>query len=93
MKCKLYYSTHCPESVEAREILMDEDINMDFINITDSMPNLKEFLNIRDKYSFFDKVREDNRVGVPTLVFGENEIFLNLEDGVDLEEVRSHLNK
>lgn len=93
MKCKLYYSTHCPESIEARELLLDENLDIEYVNITDSMANLKDFLKVRDQYSFFDKVRKDDRVGVPTLVFGENEFFLDAEDGVDLDKIRSYLNK
>lgn len=44
-----------------------------YIDITDSMLNLKRFLKLRDNKPEFKEVREVGRVGVPCLVVSDGE--------------------
>ncbi|MCD1147238.1 glutaredoxin [Peptoniphilus sp. KCTC 25270] len=93
MKCKAYISNHCEESMIAKEILDKEGYDVEYINITDSMENLKEFLQLRDKEPFFEEAKQNNRVGVPTLVFGDKEIFVDVESGVDVALIDPYFKK
>ena len=43
-------------------------INAEFIDITESTANLKEFLSIRDTDSMFESVKEEHRIGIPLFV-------------------------
>lgn len=93
MKCKAYISDRCQESMLALEILSKTPYEIEVINITDSMENLGEFLALRDSSPFFDMARSQGRVGVPTLVFGENEFFFDVEEGVDLDLLKDYFEK
>ena len=93
MKCKAYISDKCEESMLAKEILDKTDFEIVYINITESMENLGSFLKLRDTHPFFDSAKLDKRVGVPTLVFGENEFFFDVESGVDLNLLLPYFEK
>ncbi len=81
MKLKFYMSEKCPDCVNAIEQLKKENIDYEEINITDSMKNLKEYLNIRDHSEQFDSIKEENRVGIPMFTDGEKIVFFEkIED-------------
>ena len=44
----------CPDCVEAKEYFEKINYKYDFVNITESMANLKEFLHLRDTRKEFD---------------------------------------
>lgn len=93
MKCKAYVSDKCQESLIAMEILKKSPYSVEFINITESMEKLGEFLTLRDNKDykdFFDMARSQGRVGVPLLVFGDNQHFFDVEDGVDLDLLKKY---
>lgn len=52
-KLTVYGSMLCPDCVEAERILKERRIAHEFINITDSMANLKAFLAYRDSETIF----------------------------------------
>jgi glutaredoxin-related protein len=52
---------------------LQKGVEFDYINIDESIKNLKMFLNVRDKFDVFDKIREENRVGLPCIVVNEGE--------------------
>lgn len=73
MKKELFISDKCIHSVNLLEeeeknpnYTKDEDVEI--INITENMANLKRFLSYRDKLEAFDKAKEDGKVGIPSLV-------------------------
>ena len=45
---KMYGSMLCPDCVEAKEYFEKINYKYEFVNITESMANLKEFLHLRD---------------------------------------------
>lgn len=72
MKDKIIFvSNLCPDCTE---LIKDFDENpekykdYDFINITESMMNLKTYLSYRDHLVDFDKIKRDGKVGVPSMV-------------------------
>lgn len=69
----LYFSSVCPDTEAFVEELERLDIQYDEVNITESMPNLKRFLKIRDTEEVFDQKKELSQVGVPVLVVNNNE--------------------
>ena len=68
MKIKLYGSKHWPGCPDVKEALLQKNIDFEYVEITDSMKNLKEFLKIRDKDDAFAIVKRTHSVGIPMLL-------------------------
>ncbi|MDO5047023.1 MAG: hypothetical protein Q4D88_00590 [Anaerococcus sp.] len=76
-KIEIFVSDKCSDS---KEIMEDYKKNpqdfegVDFVNISDSMDNLRRFLAYRDKLDGFDKARDLGDVGIPSKVIGGKEV-------------------
>jgi len=63
---------------------LQNNINYLYLDITESMLNLKKFLKIRDNYEIFDEIRTNNRVGIPCIVINNGEeIIFDIEKNID----------
>lgn len=79
MKITMYGAEICTNCVEAKKQLsMDESIELDYRNITESTKLMKEFLAYRDHEPMFKPIIEEGRIGIP---------FFLLEDGTMTFEV------
>lgn len=76
---KLYGSLLCPDCPPAIELLDSKNVDFEFINITDSIPNLKEFLSLRDNREEFIPIKEGGYVGIPCLLTDNDEILFQDE--------------
>ena len=76
---KVYGSPLCPHCRACKAAFDAEGIAYEFVDITGSMANLKEFLKIRDTNSLYDAVKEAGGVGIPTLVLEDGTITLDYE--------------
>ena len=76
---RLYGSPLCPDCVACKNAFDAEGTAYEFIDITGSMANLKEFLKIRDREPLYDSVKEAGGVGIPTLVLEDGTITLDYE--------------
>ncbi len=76
---KVYGSDLCPDCVACKAALDASEVAYDFVNVTESMRNLKEFLKIRDTDSAFDDARKKGYVGIPALVSEDGSITLDWE--------------
>ncbi len=74
---KLYVSHLCPECPLVLELIKEKGLNIPVVNITGSMPELKEFLHLRDTRPEFDSRRAGGYVGVPGLVTDEDTILFD----------------
>lgn len=75
----LYYSDVCPDTEPFLKEMNRLGINFQSVNITESIKNLKEFLNIRDNEEVFTKKKETNQVGIPVLVTEQGEFIFTEE--------------
>ena len=73
---KLDGSMLCPDCVEAKEYFEKINYKYEFVNITESMANLKEFLHIRDIRKEFNEVKSLGYVGIPAILTDNNKIIL-----------------
>lgn len=64
---KFYISSLCPDCPPAIELVKEKNLDVETVDITSSMKNLKEFLNHRDNSDAFDVMVENNYVGIPCL--------------------------
>lgn len=69
-----------------KEFLSNNGIEYEYIDITDSMRNLKIYLKLRDTRAEFEEIKKVGRVGVPFIMVdnGSKIIF----DEPDLADLR-----
>ncbi len=79
MTIKLYGSQHWPGCPGVKEALLQKGIEFDYVEITDSMKNLKEFLKLRDTKDDFKITRRVHAVGIPMLLI-DKQVHLNITD-------------
>lgn len=77
-KKELFISDKCPDCKNLiDEFEKDPDslksLDWEIINITDSMLNLKKFLKYRDNLVQYKHIKDENMVGIPSLVINEGE--------------------
>lgn len=70
-------------------MLSEKNIPFEYIEITESIGNLKEFLRLRDTMKGFELAKRSHSVGVPALII-EGEVILNITNKVikKLEEMK-----
>ena len=76
---KVYGSDLCPDCVACKTAFDANDVVYDFVNVTESMRNLKDFLKIRDTNPVFDDARQKGYVGIPALLREDGSITLDWE--------------
>ncbi|WP_298973918.1 glutaredoxin domain-containing protein [uncultured Fusobacterium sp.] len=76
---KVYGSMLCPDCVEAKEYFEKVNYKYEFVNITESMQNLKEFLALRENRKEFEEVKKFGYVGIPAILTDDNKIILGDE--------------
>lgn len=83
----LFTSSKCPECPPVIKRLEDNGIKFRNVDISNSISELKEFLRHRDSNPFFDSIKENDFVGVPTLM-DEDGNFYNPDEIEDLEKFK-----
>lgn len=83
----LFVSAVCPDCPEAIEAFKNSDLNYKIVDINENIPNLKLFLKYRDNHPFFDSVKANNKVGIPSIMIGDGETFYLYNSGMDLSKL------
>ena len=76
---KVYGSSLCPDCINFEYNLKKNQIAYEFIDIHESMKNLKAFLRIRDNQDVFDDAKSKGYVGIPAIVYEDASIELDWE--------------
>lgn len=76
-KIVVFGSKYWPGCQPAKEYLSEKNIKFTYIDITESIFNLKKFLKYRDTYEEFQAVKESGQVGIPCIIInnGQEIIF------------------
>lgn len=77
---KIYGSMLCPDCVQCREELDKAGVFYEYLDFSDNLKNLKEFLAIRESEPLFASVREAGSIGIPCLVDDNGTISLSWEE-------------
>lgn len=77
---KIYGSMLCPDCVQCRKDLDRTGVEYEYLDFSDSLKNLKEFLKLRDESSLFDRVREAGGIGIPCIVREDGSMTLDWEE-------------
>ena len=81
---KMYGTMLCQDCVEAKEHFEKINYKYEFIDITASIRNLKEFLYLRDNRKEFEEMKRLGYVCIPAILTDDNEIIL----GDDIFEIK-----
>lgn len=84
----VFGSSHWPTCEPLKEYLSKNKIKYHYIDITESMGNLKIFLKFRDTQLFFQEAKKKGSVGIPTIMINRAEEFINGDDDFDLDRLR-----
>ena len=76
---KVYGSDLCPDCIACKAALDAVGAEYKFINITESMRNLKTFLRLRDTDPVFIDPRTNGYVGIPALEEGDGSLTIDWE--------------
>ena len=77
---KIYGSMLCPDCVECRADLDKAGIAYEYLDFSDQLRNLKEFLALRDSDPVFDAVKQRGSIGIPCIVTEDGRITLDWEE-------------
>lgn len=74
---KIYGSMLCPDCVRCRKELDQAGIEYQYLDFSENLLNLKEFLSIRDENPMFEQIRREGKIGIPCLVSEDGGVFLD----------------
>ena len=77
---KIYGSMLCPDCVQCRKELDEKGIAYEYLDFSEDLKNLKEFLKIRDGDPIFDSLREAGKIGIPCILREDGSITLDWND-------------
>ncbi|MBR5948364.1 MAG: glutaredoxin [Clostridia bacterium] len=76
---KVYGSELCPDCRECEKNFDAHGIEYSYIDINESMKNLKEFLKLRDTLPVFEVCKERGSIGIPAIVSEDGSVTLDWE--------------
>lgn len=76
---KFYGTMLCPDCVEADKLIKEKGIVCEYICITDSTANLKEFLKLRDERPEFAEIKREGKIGIPCFLEADGSISFELK--------------
>jgi len=79
MALKFYGTMMCPDCVDAHKVLEDSDTPYEFVDITGSVPALKEFTRLRDTNAAFDDAKTEGYLGIPAFVTDDDPSSVTLD--------------
>ena len=77
---KIYGSMLCPDCVECRADLDKAGVAYKYLDFSDQLRYLKEFLALRDSDPVFDAVKQRGSIGIPCIGTEEGRITLDWEE-------------
>ncbi len=83
-KVIVYGSPMCPDCVEAKKVLDEEQIRYGYVDVTAGMAHLKKFLNLRDSRPEFDPVKAEGKIGIPCFLVDDKDLYIMLPENLDV---------
>ena len=69
----------CPDCVRCREDLDKAGVEYQYLDFSEDLRSLKEFLKLRDKDPMYASVREAGSIGIPTILLPDGSVTLTWE--------------
>lgn len=91
---KVYGSKMCPDCVACKAEFDQHNIPYIFVDINESLRNLKDFLALRDSAAVFTAVKAAGGIGIPACVTEDGTVFTDWEEflkekGIEAEKAPS----
>ena len=67
----------CPDCVRCREDLDRAGVAYEYLDFSESLKNLKEFLKLRDESDLFAEVKKNGGIDIPCIVKEDGTILLD----------------
>lgn len=80
MKVTVIGSHLCPDTLYALNKLSEAKADIEFKNLSASLPDLKAYLALRDSSPLYDTVRKNGGIGIPAFVLEDGTVTLDLGD-------------
>ena len=77
---KIYGSMQCPDCQQCREALDRKNVKYEYLDFSESLRNLKEFLRLRESSPAFAEVRETGSIGIPCIVREDGSVTLSWDE-------------
>ncbi len=77
---KIFGSLMCPDCVQCKQDLDRAGVAYEYLDFSDNLKNLKEFLTLRDSDPQFREVRENGMIGIPCIVTEDGSVTLNWDE-------------
>ena len=68
---KIYGSMLCPDCVQCRADLDAAGVSYEYLDFSEHLLHLKEFLKLRDSHPAFESARAGGFIGIPCIVDGD----------------------
>ena len=65
---KIYGSMMCPDCVQCRKDLDLAGVAYEYLDFSESLLHLKEFLAYRDQNPIFAELKEAGKIGIPCII-------------------------
>ena len=75
---KVYGSDICGDCREFKSLMQQRGFEVDYVDITENVLNLKEFLKLRDTETAFDAAKERGGIGIPAFVNEDGRCTIDL---------------
>lgn len=90
---KVYGSDMCSKTRDFKYNLETNNIPYTYIDINESLDNMKEFLQIRDTNKKYNLMKEIGGIGIPTIVLDDGNVILRwdnylMDQGIDVKYTR-----
>ena len=72
----IYGTMQCPDCVECCKDLDAAGKEYTFLEFSDNLKHLKDFLKIRDTSPVFDAVRQEGKIGIPCIITDDGSVSL-----------------
>lgn len=80
MKVTVVGSHLCPDTLYALCQLRGKDIDIDFKNLSASLPDLKGYLALRDGLEIYNSVKAEGGIGIPCFILDDGSKTLDLNE-------------
>lgn len=80
MKVTVIGSHLCPDTLYALNQLTDKKVEIEFKNLSASLPDLKAYLALREGNSLYEAVREKGGIGIPCFIMEDGKTTLELDE-------------
>lgn len=74
----------CPDCVKCLEELDSGCVEYTYLDFSESLKNLKEFLRLRDSQPVFDEVRAGGYIGIPCILRDDGTVTLDWDEFVHI---------